>query len=35
MSFTDEEGGLTDSRAMTVGLGETALDVVTHSDLRG
>lgn len=33
VSFTDEEGGLTGSRAMTVGLSKAALDVVTHSGL--
>ena len=33
VSFTDEEGGLTGSRAMTTGLGESALAVVTHSGL--
>jgi N-carbamoyl-L-amino-acid hydrolase len=31
VSFTDEEGGLTGSRAMTTGLSENALKVVTHS----
>ena len=33
VSFTDEEGGLTGSRAMTKGLADSALDVVTHSGL--
>jgi N-carbamoyl-L-amino-acid hydrolase len=33
VSFTDEEGGLTGSRAMTVGLSEKALEVVTHSGM--
>jgi N-carbamoyl-L-amino-acid hydrolase len=33
VSFTDEEGGLTGSRAMTTGLSEGALKVVTHSGL--
>jgi len=33
VSFTDEEGGLTGSRAMTTGLSENALNVVTHSGL--
>jgi N-carbamoyl-L-amino-acid hydrolase len=33
VSFTDEEGGLTGSRAMTTGLSERALQVVTHSGL--
>jgi len=33
VNFTDEEGGLTGSRAMTTGLSENALKVVTHSGL--
>lgn len=33
VSFTDEEGGLTGSRAITSGLAESALGVVTHSGL--
>jgi len=33
VSFTDEEGGLTGSRAMTTGLSENALNVVTHSGM--
>lgn len=33
VSFTDEEGGLTGSRAMTKGLSDSALDVVSHSGL--
>ena len=33
VSFTDEEGGLTGSRAMTTGLSENALKVITHSGL--
>lgn len=33
VSFTDEEGGLTGSRAMTTGLSENALRVITHSGL--
>ncbi len=33
VSFTDEEGGLTGSRAMTRGLSESALRVVTHSGM--
>lgn len=33
VSFTDEEGGLTGSRAMTTGLSERALEVVTHSGM--
>jgi N-carbamoyl-L-amino-acid hydrolase len=33
VSFTDEEGGLTGSRAMTTGLSENALKVVTHSGM--
>ena len=33
VSFTDEEGGLIGSRAMTTGLSENALNVVTHSGL--
>ncbi len=33
VSFTDEEGGLTGSRAMTTGLSENALQVVTHSGM--
>jgi N-carbamoyl-L-amino-acid hydrolase len=33
VSFTDEEGGLTGSRAMTTGLSEGTLSVVTHSGL--
>lgn len=33
VSFSDEEGGLTGSRAMTTGLSENALEVVSHSGL--
>jgi N-carbamoyl-L-amino-acid hydrolase len=33
VSFTDEEGGLVGSRAMTKGLSSGALDVVSHSGL--
>ncbi len=33
VSFTDEEGGLTGSRAMTTGLSENALRVITHSGM--
>ena len=33
VSFVDEEGGLTGSRAMTVGLTESALEVMSHSGL--
>ncbi|MFQ5982994.1 MAG: Zn-dependent hydrolase, partial [Woeseiaceae bacterium] len=33
VSFTDEEGGLTGSRAMTTGLGPSALAVVSHSGM--
>jgi len=33
VSFTDEEGGLTGSRAMTAGLSDNALQVVTHSGM--
>jgi N-carbamoyl-L-amino-acid hydrolase len=33
VSFTDEEGGLIGSRAMTTGLSENALKVVTHSGM--
>ncbi len=33
VSFSDEEGGLTGSRAMTTGLSESALRVITHSGL--
>jgi len=33
VSFTDEEGGLTGSRAITVGLQDSALDVISHSGL--
>ena len=33
VSFTDEEGGLTGSRAMTTGLGPSALSVVSHSGM--
>ncbi len=33
VSFTDEEGGLTGSRAMTTGLSESALRVITHSGM--
>ncbi len=33
VSFTDEEGGLTGSRAMTMGLSEKRLEVVSHSGM--
>ncbi|MFQ6005128.1 MAG: Zn-dependent hydrolase [Woeseia sp.] len=33
VSFTDEEGGLTGSRAMTSGLSQGALDVMSHSGI--
>ena len=33
VSFTDEEGGLIGSRAMTTGLGPSALSVVSHSGI--
>ena len=33
VSFTDEEGGLTGSRAMTTGLSESALKTPTHSGM--
>ena len=33
VSFVDEEGGLTGSRAMTVGLTDSALEVMSHSGL--
>ncbi len=33
VSFTDEEGGLIGSRAMTTGLGPSALSVVSHSGM--
>ena len=33
VSFTDEEGGLVGSRAMTTGLSENALRVVSHSGM--
>jgi len=33
VSFTDEEGGLTGSRAVTGGLNDSALSVVTHSGM--
>jgi len=33
VSFTDEEGGLVGSRAMTTGLSDNALEVVSHSGM--